>query len=381
MATRRKCPIAFTSDVVLECLRSSLGDLSEHVKRCRDTPGEHLFRVNYSVSQDKEALLRYRSVLTRLLLANPCAIMKKAVLKEGIKKFDMEVGGFLGKPADDRARIETYNLAHLVLTVKSIRKNSKTGTRLPSYLKELVSLLEEGVHDEADDDDNDKDCKDDDDDNDRDTVAPADLKLTAWRAEEHERWAHMSSLRRAFPGRRLLRRLTTSDSEVATPAYAGDCGAVADAPGVHENVTHCAQTHEQESAPSTAPIGQENMVWYSCAEDCATKLVDGVAHKSVGWTNVGGFRNFHFDDDTHWQSEEPTLDPEAVRIEEKIVKKSPACGPLRSSPWKRAYSTAYHGARAEYANMLKLSGRAHDPEEQKALIQRRISEAQAAFKA
>eukprot|EP00969_Alexandrium_andersonii_P132746 5870385-Alexandrium_andersonii.AAC.1 len=39
-------------------------------------------------------------------------------------------------------RDQTYNLIHMILTIKTIKKNSASGARLPSFIWDLCSLLE-----------------------------------------------------------------------------------------------------------------------------------------------------------------------------------------------------------------------------------------------
>ena len=113
MPVRRKCPVGFTCDKFVGCLQQ--GDLSSHVSRLRATPTDAFFRVDLSLGQDRDALYMYRTLLTNILLANPSGIVRKQVMRDGLKRFEADNCKFL-RCSPEKIRIsqqEKFIYAHL----------------------------------------------------------------------------------------------------------------------------------------------------------------------------------------------------------------------------------------------------------------------------
>ena len=75
---RRTCPQAFTSDVCLNALRLSAASLAPRIEHAKQNSGDLLFIVDYSKTQDREALKSNEVVLRNLLLANPFGDLQQA---------------------------------------------------------------------------------------------------------------------------------------------------------------------------------------------------------------------------------------------------------------------------------------------------------------
>ena len=110
-ATRRKEPDSFTAEVVYDCLQRSAGDLSADITRARSDANMELFVVDYTKGQNREWNSRD---LNGMLVKN-------------------RAPNFLAN--------QMYALVALMNQVKAIIKSTSCA-RLPSYLGELISLID-----------------------------------------------------------------------------------------------------------------------------------------------------------------------------------------------------------------------------------------------
>ena len=150
-------PESFTAEVVYDCLQRSAGDLSADITRARSDANMELFVVDYTKGQDRESIFRYRSLLQRLLLANSSAIFPKSRMIAGGKLWNSrELNGMLVKNrAQNYLANQMYALVAHMNQVKAVKKSTTSGVRLPSYLGELISLID--VAPDADDEDEEAD--------------------------------------------------------------------------------------------------------------------------------------------------------------------------------------------------------------------------------
>ncbi len=367
--SRRKCPTTFTSDVVLQCCRDSSSELADMIARCRGSISELLFKVDYEKGKDKEALHKYRGLLSRLLLANPTGIFKKLVLQGGLKKWDVDLGGLLTR-TPDRLRSETYAIVHLMATLKDIKKSMTNGTRLPAYLKDLVSLFHfEGSDSEDDDEDETKDGSPTPLESSANSLVPY---IPVCPAEPEK--ADLSKLRAAAPKRRLLKRITSTTTPQETGTESSD-----EAEGECSEVEETKPT-EKAAASSTGPAP---VYWYSSSSQEAYKQEGGKTLTATCFEDSMGVKLFTFNDGTTWLSEEPSLLHEPTPLKRPAAaqskRKADGAKQFKSDPWKLAHSRAYHGAKREYLKKCKSRGKEVDPEESKAFIGKKIIEAQAEF--
>ena len=138
---RSKCPDTFTADTVLSCLESCESELAPKIARCR--AGQECFLYSFSVKPyDKQALLDNRQLLASLLAQNEAGVFNKGTINKGLCHFSAKHSGFLThQRAPSYIADQGYVLQHMLLTVKGIKKNTSTGVRLPTWLKDLTDLL------------------------------------------------------------------------------------------------------------------------------------------------------------------------------------------------------------------------------------------------
>ena len=218
-ATRRKASDSFTAEVVYDCLQRSAGDFSADITPARCDANMELFVVDYTKGQDRESIIRYRSLIQRLLLANSSAIFPKSRMIAGGKLWNSRyLNGMLVKSrAPNNLANQMYALVALMNQVKAINKSTTSGVRLPSYLGELISMIDVapdagcGVTvDDCDDEDNEADGK------------QAQIKAQSGEQKEQniqgfcelEREAMAKKAKVRRPGSRLL-RILLSESDAA----------------------------------------------------------------------------------------------------------------------------------------------------------------------
>ena len=81
-----------------DCLQRCAGDLSAHITRARSDANMELFVDDYTNGEDHESILKYRSLLQRLLLANSSTIFPKGRMIAGGKLCDSrDLNGMLVK--------------------------------------------------------------------------------------------------------------------------------------------------------------------------------------------------------------------------------------------------------------------------------------------
>ena len=100
--------------------------------------------VDCTKGQDRESIFRYRFLLQRLLLANSSGIFPKSRMIAGGKLWNSRyLNGMLVKNrAPKYLANQMYALVALMNQVKAIKKSTTSGVRLPSYLGELISLID-----------------------------------------------------------------------------------------------------------------------------------------------------------------------------------------------------------------------------------------------
>ena len=74
--------------------------MADEVAQVRQNPQADLFIVDLTKLQDREALFRYRLLISQILLANPSGIVKAKILREGLKQYEQDNGRFWKGSAD-----------------------------------------------------------------------------------------------------------------------------------------------------------------------------------------------------------------------------------------------------------------------------------------
>ena len=358
-ASRRKCPPEFTSHVVAACLCQSKAELEPEVERVRKNPGDDIFVVDYTLGQDRNALARYKGLLQRMLIANPSGIMHTNVLKAGIRSWDTEN---LCKKPPSKIRMETYHLMHMVQTIKAIKKNAKDGSRLPTFIKTLIDLLDDRAAPPAAT--NDSDSED---------TRPEQDHLPQSVAQEQARLGMMKRLRQSGSARRILRRKSS-------PSDFDESLADIVAPRMAEPV-EAGDPHVDD--PTDAADEKGSIVWYADAQRAAMKQCsDGKLMRTDEWTDHRGFRRYHFADKTWLQTEVPSLqadEDQPVIKRPAAARMKPAASTGKSNMWKLIYSRTHHSAIREYTDKCKAAGKKKKPEDQKAFVQKAILKARQEF--
>ena len=95
---------------------------------------------------DRVALQKYASLLQRLL---PHCPLKKQQIYAGMVQYNKDMGMIFGTPSNTM-NDQAWAVKRLTMDIDSIKKNCTTGSRLPSWLKDLVNLWPEGALDDPD---------------------------------------------------------------------------------------------------------------------------------------------------------------------------------------------------------------------------------------
>ena len=105
------------------------------------------------MGQDRDALWKFQTVLTRILRANTCGIWKKTIMRNGLKLWDQDINGALTKDRHpDYLGNQAYSLILLLRMVGTIEVGTTTGARLPAWMLTMVRCLDESYTDVTDKD-------------------------------------------------------------------------------------------------------------------------------------------------------------------------------------------------------------------------------------
>ena len=112
--------------------------------------GGNMFQYDFDSVQDRESMFKFKILLHHLLMKNPVGIFKKTILEGGLKLWQADRGQHFTKARGPTfLKDQAYMLQTMLLNIKSTAKNTKSGARLPQWLRELVSLLQEGGADSS----------------------------------------------------------------------------------------------------------------------------------------------------------------------------------------------------------------------------------------
>lgn len=268
---------------------------------------------------DKKNLYKYRTLLTEVLLANSTGILKKCVVVDGFSLYSQDNRDFLTSGRHDQfLRDEAYTLTVMIQAIKSIKKNMSSGARLPSWLKDLVSLL--------------------------DNEAPVSAARPAAGGPAPSSSAIVPYVAKAK--RRLLKRRSSVPSTDSSSASE-------DSP---PKLCKISLPKPGPNTKSTKPV-TEPMFWFS-ESDRFAKMSDEPGKEERHTSAVemaNGFVKFVFPSGAQWKSDVPILGNADLLIEDPPpLRKRPAMPKAsRSSVRKKAYSKAYHEAAKAYERECK----------------------------
>ena len=384
-ATRRKAPDSFTAEVVYDCLQRSAGDLSADITRARSDANMELFVVDYTKGQDRESIFKYRSLLQRLLLANSSGIFPKSRMIAGGKLWNSrDLNGMLVKNrAPNYLANQMYALVALMNQVKAIKKSTTSGVRLPSYLGELISLIDvapdagSGATVDA--------CDDEDDEADG---TQAQIKAQSGEQKEQnnqgfyelEREAMAKKAKVRRPGSRLL-RILLSESDAADEKQPDDPPRLPPKPP--------AETGASSSC-------DQSLFWFAEPTQTAYRQLQGkqAPHVSSKVDEDTGMTIFIFSDGAEWHSEVPWLsmvedentskEPAQVVCEvmkkpvteRKIPMRRPAVT-FKTTEWHREHTRVYYLAKKEYETEVLAGKRKYNEEQRRKFLSQRTAEAKA----
>ena len=145
-SARRKQPDEVSPQDVCDALTATWSSLEPHYERVRADKNnlEVLIVVDWQKTTDKQALYEYRVLLRHLLLRNPSGIFKKLVVRKGLVDWEKNNSSMLSRVPN---RLDTTAMAivNLCQMLNACARNISTGARLPRWLQDLISLLDQEV--------------------------------------------------------------------------------------------------------------------------------------------------------------------------------------------------------------------------------------------
>lgn len=337
--SRTKCPPHFSADAVVGILEGSSELLAPWVTRCRD--GGELFYYNYTVKPyDKESLLVHKPLLSKFLMANSCGIFRKTIMVEGLRRWDASNGKVLTSGRTDTFIFtQAYNLIHMFLVLKSIRKSCRSGARLPTFLWEMVQLLDTvatfdaGKEDEKEEHEKEEEELEELEEENLQPSASSMVPVCIQRANFLQA--------AALSGRRcILRRKTSTATEDSTPCMQEDM--------VEQDLVEPKKEMVEQKIP------QGSLAWFDESAGVAKLLVGNETFvEDSRVADASGFTKFFFKNNWSWLSMVPALG---------VVEEAPseACKPILRRPSmsgnaerKRVHSRAYHAAEQLYKQECK----------------------------
>lgn len=320
--TRAKCPADFDAEAVVRCLDACNDELAPKIAACR--AGSHLFEYNMSMKPyDKKALHANIKLLGTMLQMNDTGVFKKSVINAGLAVWNDHNGNVLTtNRSSEYLSDQGYVLQHMILTVKDIKKGCSTGSRLPSWLKDLIDLLPVTVPESSN----------------------AMVPLENMPSTSSVSFAQQppAKEKKKF----ILRRVSScgsSTSATETVVYPEMLGTEEDPEALGMGVVHKMVKGE---AVAMYPDG---------------KVATATSHVSMG----NGFAKFYFEDGSEWASTIPALSltPSQPMKKPAACNKRPAAEvpvdggkAFKSSEAHRSYSKAYHKAKSAYIKQCKVDG-------------------------
>lgn len=324
---RARCPAEFDAEAVVRCFDECQGELAPKIAACRG--GSHLFEYNMSMKPyDKKALYANNKLLGTMLMSNDTGVFKKSVLNAGLAVWNDNNGHILtANRSSEYLSDQGYVLQHMLLTLKDIKKGCTTGSRLPTWLKNLIDLLPVAMQESS-------------------TASMEDISTALVPVDNppSTSLAIASPLPAAKVNKKfILRRVSScasSTSAMETLAY-----------------PEMDATEEELAAPQMAVVhkmikGEAHAIYSDGTVATATSHV----------AMANGFTRFFFDDGTQWTSTIPVLGltPSSPMKKPAATKKCPTPKArqktTKSTETNRIYSRAYHQAKKAYMRQCNVDG-------------------------